>query len=391
MRSFVNRDAQRPACRGPRTHALPAARATRGVHARGPRREGGVAPGVLGPGIASASPRDGSRRRVARDGASRLRRAFLDGLEGSRARGADARVVARRAANVRSRWYETSVAPARTWSVASRPSPALPSSPLVSRCRVHRVPPRRRPSGCGHGRPRPGEHDDEAGKSPRRHFTDRMKSAIDEGDHASALAAFDDMAQLYPDNQGVLAYELLIKPRAAPDANDAAVEALEAMLTVGYAPRVHTHGKIILACNRAGDLRRGADWLDMLLETESPDFARRKSARLFDKVLLGAAMQADEGVFHEAWAKMRAVEAVPTEGTLEAFLLMREQDRNLAVGGGGVVARRIRPFARTPIPETPPSTRRGARARRHVPHPFARRLARRKRRRQRTRRQRRRC
>ena len=97
------------------------------------------------------------------------------------------------------------------------------------------------------------------------------------------------------------------------------------MLTVGYAPRVHTHGKIILACNRAGDLRRGADWLDMLLETESPDFARRKSARLFDKVLLGAAMRADEGVFHEAWAKMRAVEAVPTEGTLEAFLLMESK------------------------------------------------------------------
>ena len=121
------------------------------------------------------------------------------------------------------------------------------------------------------GAPAPGEHDDEAGKSPRRHFTDRMKSAIDEGDHASALAAFDDMAQLYPDNQGVLAYELLIKLAARAGDPDAAVEALEAMLTVGYAPRVHTHGKIILACNRAGDLRRGADWLDMLLETESPD------------------------------------------------------------------------------------------------------------------------
>ena len=325
MRSFVNRDAQRPACRGPRTHALPAARATRGVHARGPRREGGVAPGVLGPGIASRR-RAMVPWRVARDGASRLRRAFLDGLEGSRARGADARVVARRAANVRSRWYETSVAPARTWSVASRP---LARSPLL--------PPSSRGVACtaflrdgdlaaaDTGAPAPGEHDDEAGKSPRRHFTDRMKSAIDEGDHASALAAFDDMAQLYPDNQGVLAYELLIKLAARAGDPDAAVEALEAMLTVGYAPRVHTHGKIILACNRAGDLRRGADWLDMLLETESPDFARRKSARLFDKVLLGAAMRADEGVFHEAWAKMRAVEAVPTEGTLEAFLLMESK------------------------------------------------------------------
>ena len=325
MRSFVNRDAQRPACRGPRTHALPAARATRGVHARGPRREGGVAPGVLGPGIASRR-RAMVPWRVARDGASRLRRAFLDGLEGSRARGADARVVARRAANVRSRWYETSVAPARTWSVASRP---LARSPLL--------PPSSRGVACtaflrdgdlaaaDTGAPAPGEHDDEAGKSPRRHFTDRMKSAIDEGDHASALAAFDDMAQLYPDNQGVLAYELLIKLAARAGDPDAAVEALEAMLTVGYAPRVHTHGKIILACNRAGDLRRGADWLDMLLEAESPDFARRKSARLFDKVLLGAAMQADEGVFHEAWAKMRAVEAVPTEGTLEAFLLMESK------------------------------------------------------------------
>ena len=126
MRSFVNRDAQRPACRGPRTHALPAARATRGVHARGPRREGGVAPGVLGPGIASRR-RAMVPWRVARDGASRLRRAFLDGLEGSRARGADARVVARRAANVRSRWYETSVAPAR--GVVRRLAPPRPLSP----------------------------------------------------------------------------------------------------------------------------------------------------------------------------------------------------------------------------------------------------------------------
>ena len=275
-------------------------------------------------------------------------------------------------------------------SVASRPLARSPLLPLVSRCRVHRVPPRRRPSGCGHGRPRPREHDDEAGKSPRRHFTDRMKSAIDEGDHASALAAFDDMAQLYPDNQGVLAYELLIKLAARAGDPDAAVEALEAMLTVGYAPRVHTHGKIILACNRAGDLRRGADWLDMLLETESPDFARRKSARLFDKVLLGAAMRADEGVFHEAWAKMRAVEAVPTEGTLEAFLLMESK---IGTSPSVEAVWSHDAFAHLREPRSPKLHLRrvGARARRHVPHPFARRLARRKRRRQRTRRQRRRC
>ena len=152
------------------------------------------------------------------------------------------------------------------------------------------------------------------------------------------------------------------------------------MLTVGYAPRVHTHGKIILACNRAGDLRRGADWLDMLLETESPDFARRKSARLFDKVLLGAAMRADEGVFHEAWAKMRAVEAVPTEGTLEAFLLM-ESKIGTSPSVEAVWSHDAFAHLREPDPETPPSTRRGARARRHVPHPFARRLARRKKRR----------
>ena len=51
------------------------------------------------------------------------------------------------------------------------------------------------------------------------------------------------------------------------------------MLTVGYAPRVHTHGKIILACNRAGDLRRGADWPMMLLETESFGFRQAKSGQ----------------------------------------------------------------------------------------------------------------
>ena len=61
-------------------------------------------------------------------------------------------------------------------------------------------------------------------------------------------------------------------------------------------------------------------------------------------MLLGAAMRADEGVFHEAWAKMRAVEAVPTEGTLEAFLLM-ESKIGTWRGGSGVVRRRVRHFA----------------------------------------------
>ena len=144
-----------------------------------------------------------------------------------------------------------------------------------------------------------------------------MKRAIEGKDHRSALAAFDEMCRAYPDNQGVLAYELLIRLAANAGDPDAALDALEAMLTVGYAPRASTHGKIILACNRAGDLARGvggstAPWRPSL-PPENPAAAKH----LFEKVLMGAAMRADAEVFKETLAKMHHLGAAFGEGALE--------------------------------------------------------------------------
>ena len=177
------------------------------------------------------------------------------------------------------------------------------------------------------GAPPPGAHDDEHGKTPRSAFTDRMKRAIEGKDHRSALAAFDEMCRVYPDNQGVLAYELLIRLAANAGDPDAALDALEAMLTVGYAPRASTHGKIILACNRAGDLARGVEWLDGVLASEPADFAKTPAAakHLFEKVLMGAAMRADAEVFKETLAKMHRLGAAFGEGALEATLLMESK------------------------------------------------------------------
>ena len=247
--------------------------------------------------------------------------------------------------------------------VVRRLAPLRPLSPppLVSRRRVHRVRPRLGPRGGGHGRPAPGEHDDEAGKTPRRHFTDRMKSAIDEGDHASALAAFDDIGTAVPRQSGRPRVRALIKLAARAGDPDAAVEALEAMLTVGHVPRVHTHGKIILACNRAGDLRRGADWLDMLLETESPDSA----TQIREALRQGAPRRGDarrRGRLPRSLGEDARGGGDPTEGTLEAFLLM-ESKIGTSPPVEAVCRTMLSPVARTQIPETPPSTRRGARAR----------------------------
>ena len=105
----------------------------------------------------------------------------------------------------------------------------------------------------------------DSGKTPRSAFTDRMKRAIEGKDHRSALAAFDEMCRAYPDNQGVLAYELLIRLAANAGDPDAALDALEAMLTVGYAPRASTHGKsssraIARATSRAASSGSTASW-----------------------------------------------------------------------------------------------------------------------------------
>ena len=210
MRSFVNRDAQRPACRGPRTHALPAARATRactravreGKEASPPASSGRGSRRVAARWFPGESPATGRRDCVARSST------------GSRGRGHAARTRASSHVAPRTCARDGTKPPSRPRERGPSPrapSPALPSSPSSRGVACTAFLRDGDLAAADTGAPAPGEHDDEAGKSPRRHFTDRMKSAIDEGDHASALAAFDDMAQLYPDNQGVLAYELLIK------------------------------------------------------------------------------------------------------------------------------------------------------------------------------------
>jgi hypothetical protein len=40
------------------------------------------------------------------------------------------------------------------------------------------------------------------------------------------------------------------------------------MMALGYSPKVHTHGKIILAYNNAKDVRKSLEWVQMLAESE---------------------------------------------------------------------------------------------------------------------------
>ena len=173
-------------------------------------------------------------------------------------------------------------------------------------------------------RSRHDEHDDESGKTPRASFHRRMRDALDRKRPEEALEVFDELSSVYPDDQGAPAYDMLMRLAALAGDPDAALDAFEASLALRYEPSSYQHGQIILAHARAGDPRRGAEWLDMLVESNGEEWARtsKSAAKLFERVLSGAAHAGDASLFREHFAKMRRAGATPGEATLEAFLLL---------------------------------------------------------------------
>ena len=172
-------------------------------------------------------------------------------------------------------------------------------------------------------RSRDDPHDDESGKTPRAAFHARMRASLAARDPAEALRVFDELSDVYPDDQGAPAYDALMHMAALAGDPDAALDAFEASLALRYEPSSYQHGQIILAHARAGDPERGAEWLAELIETNGPEWSRtsKSASKLFERVLLGAAHAGDVKLFDAQFAKMRAAGAVPGEAALEASLL----------------------------------------------------------------------
>ena len=67
----------------------------------------------------------------------------------------------------------------------------------------------------------------------------------------------------------------------------------------------------------------------MLAESEGHEYLAHAEgnagARLFDAILVGAGKVADANVFNECWRVMRSMGVDPTEGTLEAHMLMESK------------------------------------------------------------------
>lgn len=147
-----------------------------------------------------------------------------------------------------------------------------------------------------HGRCRYGEackfHHPRDGGSDRPSkvsFTNRMSIAKDARDFEAVASIFEELCEHYPEDQGQAAYEILIRCAAVAGDPSAALDALEAMMALGYGPKVHTHGKIVLAYNKANKTRKALEWVNMLAESEGADYMLNKKTkagvRLFNKVL----------------------------------------------------------------------------------------------------------
>jgi pentatricopeptide repeat protein len=173
-------------------------------------------------------------------------------------------------------------------------------------------------------RSRDDPHDDESGKTPRASFHKRMRDALDRKRPEEALTVFGELSSLYPDDQGAPAYDMLMRLAALAGDPDAALDAFEASLALRYEPSSFQHGQIILAHARAGEPRRGAEWLAMLIDTNGSEWARtsKSAAKLFERVLTGAAHAGDAMLFRESFVKMKNAGATPGEAALEAFLLL---------------------------------------------------------------------
>ena len=174
-----------------------------------------------------------------------------------------------------------------------------------------------------------GTHNPVSSILPRKHFTDAMRAARDAGDIPAVMKNFTELCERYPDSPGPGAFEILLSVAAAEGDPDAAVDTLEAMLSLGYPPTHHTHRKIIVAYNRGGQLDRAWEWLRMLAESEGNEYLAHAEgnagATLFDAILVGAGKVADANVFNECWRVMRETGVDPTEGTLEAHMLMESK------------------------------------------------------------------
>ena len=160
-------------------------------------------------------------------------------------------------------------------------------------------------------------------------FTDRMVIAKDAGDFQTVGSIFEELCEAYPEDQGQAAYEILIRCAAMAGDPDAALDTMEAMMSLGYGPKVHTHGKIILAYNNAKNPRKALEWIEMLAESEGPEYmlneGTRAGVRLYNKVLEGAARVADQEVFHECWSAMKKMGVTPDENTMAAFMDMESK------------------------------------------------------------------
>ena len=135
-----------------------------------------------------------------------------------------------------------------------------------------------------------GTHNPVSSILPRKHFTDAMRAARDAGDVPAVMKHFAELCERYPDSQGPGAFEILLSVAAAEGNPEAAVDTLEAMLSLGYPPTHHTHRKIIVAYNRGGQLDRAWEWLRMLAESEGNEYLAHAEgnagARLFDAILV---------------------------------------------------------------------------------------------------------
>ena len=174
-----------------------------------------------------------------------------------------------------------------------------------------------------------GTHNPVSSILPRKHFTDAMRAARDAGDIPAVMKHFAELCERYPDSPGPGAFEILLSVAAAEGDPEAAVDTLEAMLAMGYPPTHHTHRKIIVAHNRGGQLDRAWEWLQMLAESEGAEYLAHAEgnagATLFDAILVGAGKLADVKMFNECVFKMREMGVDPTEGTLEAHMLMESK------------------------------------------------------------------
>ena len=173
-----------------------------------------------------------------------------------------------------------------------------------------------------------GTHNPVSSILPRKHFTDAMRAARDAGDVPAVMKHFAELCERTPTRR-VRARSRSSSPSPAAEGNPEAVDTLEAMLSLGYPPTHHTHRKIIVAHNRGGQLDRAWEWLQMLAESEGNEYLAHAEgnagARLFDAILVGAGKVADANVFNECWRVMRSMGVDPTEGTLEAHMLMESK------------------------------------------------------------------